>query len=69
MPVIEAQRASILEPHDHRHINQKSETVWTRHVGNPRARSGSDLNLVASSVGARLSPQAKEDELVHENKL
>ena len=27
MPVIEAQCASILVPHDHRHINQKSETL------------------------------------------
>jgi hypothetical protein len=27
MPVIEAQRASILVPHDHRHINQNRASV------------------------------------------
>ena len=29
MPVIEAQCASILVPHDHRHINQ-TRTLWSQ---------------------------------------
>jgi len=61
MQVIEAQRASILEPHDHLHIGQKSED----RVGSGESatlasvRSGSDLNLAASSVGACCSAQAE----------
>ncbi len=31
MPVIEAQRASILVPHDHRHINHVSQTPCSAH--------------------------------------
>lgn len=31
MPVIEAQRASILVPDDHRHINQKSAS-WSLYL-------------------------------------
>ena len=41
MPVIEAQRASILVPHDHRHINQKSATGVARHRPGERETIGS----------------------------
>jgi hypothetical protein len=34
MPVIEAQRASILVPHDHRHINHESAS-GARHIRHP----------------------------------
>jgi hypothetical protein len=39
--VIEAQRASILEPHDHRHISQKSATGVARHRPGERETIGS----------------------------
>jgi hypothetical protein len=56
MPVIEAQRASILVPHDHRHINQKRASRSA--VGLRRSRTQITRFGVAS--GGHLSNQAAE---------
>jgi hypothetical protein len=48
MPVIEAQCASILVPHDHRHINQKR----IRFTGSEEPGKASDPGVLALGTGA-----------------
>ena len=46
MPVIEAQRASILVPHDHRHINQKSATAQGQMIAGKQRRTAGNNRAV-----------------------
>jgi hypothetical protein len=51
MQVIEAQRASILEPHDHLHISQKSAFFsTTTRIASQSYSNSSNIRLLAADI-------------------